>query len=69
VSLRTAAPRPDNRTYGFIQGGGVASALLFGLLYVSDRYQAFRGSRERSTASTAAGAGDRSEDDESGTGR
>jgi len=29
VALRETAPRPDNRTYGFIQGAGVASLLAF----------------------------------------
>jgi hypothetical protein len=66
VSLRTAAPRPDNRTYGFIRGGGVASALLFGLLYVSDRCGGWR--RARSTVTGSEEPPETAEDD-SHTGR
>lgn len=39
ASLRTTAPRPGNRTYGFIKGAGVASMLLFGLIYLTDQWQ------------------------------
>lgn len=42
VTLRTAAPRPDNDTYGFITGGGVASMLLFGIVYLTDRWRWWR---------------------------
>ena len=35
VSLRVAAPRPENRTYGFIKGAGVASMLAFVMVWLS----------------------------------
>lgn len=54
VSLRTVAPRPENATYGFIQGSGVASAVLFGIIYLHDRWYAQRvQSRTSSPATTA----------------
>lgn len=34
VALRTSVPRPGFNTYGFIQGAGVASLLLFGTVYI-----------------------------------
>lgn len=37
VTLRTVAPRPGFNTYGFIDGNGVASALLFFAVYVGLR--------------------------------
>lgn len=37
VALRTAGVRPENDTYGFLQGGGVASLLLFVVVYANDR--------------------------------
>ena len=40
VTLRAGTPRPGFNTYGFIQGAGVASALLFGLIYAVDRSRA-----------------------------
>jgi len=39
VALRTTAPRPGYNTYGFVQGAGVASMLLFGLIYITDRWK------------------------------
>lgn len=35
VAFRTVAPRPGLNTYGFIQGYGVASALLLGTIVLS----------------------------------
>lgn len=68
VALRTAVPRPDNNTYGFLQGSGVASALLFGVVYANDR---LGGPGERSPEPTGAARGDRPEDsqDDSRAGR
>lgn len=43
VALRTAVPVPGHNTYGFIDGAGVASALLFGLIYAGERWRAGRG--------------------------
>ena len=40
VTLRTSVPRGGFNTYGFIQGVGVASALLFATVYVGDRVRA-----------------------------
>ncbi|WP_336000337.1 metal-dependent hydrolase [Halorientalis halophila] len=37
VSLRTATPRPGHNTYGFVKGGGVASALAFLAVYLGLR--------------------------------
>ena len=37
VQLRTTAPRPGFNQYGFIQGAGVASALLFVTILVGNR--------------------------------
>jgi hypothetical protein len=37
VTLRTVAPKPGFNTYGFIQGTGIASALLFGTVLLGDR--------------------------------
>lgn len=34
VHIRTVAPVPSNRTYGFITGLGVANAILFVIIYV-----------------------------------
>jgi hypothetical protein len=33
VTLRMTAPRPGYNTYGFLQGYGIASALLFGSIF------------------------------------
>lgn len=57
VALRTVAPRPGNNTYGFLSGGGVASMLLFGLVYVSDRWNWMGGASSR-TPTTGAGSTD-----------
>ena len=48
VALRTTAPRPGYNTYGFVKGAGVASMLLFGLIYVTDRWKARSGTRTSS---------------------
>lgn len=55
VTLRTAAPRPDNVTYGFINGGGVASMLLFGVVYLSDRWHCWRRPPSRASKTAALG--------------
>lgn len=63
VSLRTSAPRPTNNTYGFIQGGGVASMLLFGIVYISERWYGRSGPPTRtSPTTTAAGTKDHTEE-------
>lgn len=51
ASLRTVAPRPENNTYGFIQGAGVASMVLFVIVYSSDRWHA-RGVQPSASAPT-----------------
>jgi len=53
VSLRTVAPRPENNTYGFIQGTGVAGMLLFGTVYLCDQRRARNPRQDVSTAATA----------------
>lgn len=42
VTLRTTAPRPGFNTYGFITGVGVASLLLFGVVYAGLRLETSR---------------------------
>lgn len=37
VTLHTTQPRPGHNTYGFITGNGVASALLFAIIYAGRR--------------------------------
>lgn len=53
VALRTASVRPENFTYGFIQGGGVASMLLFAVVYAGDRLRGQRDGRETTPAATS----------------
>jgi hypothetical protein len=48
VGLRTTAPRPGYNSYGFIQGTGVASLLLFVLIYVTDHWGGRADARPRS---------------------
>lgn len=38
VALRVGSPRPGHNTYGFIQGAGVASTLLFITVFLGIRY-------------------------------
>lgn len=40
VHMRMVAPRPGHNTYGFIQGFGVANALLFFTVYLGREWQA-----------------------------
>lgn len=61
VALRTAAPRPDSNRYGFITGEGVASMLLFGIVYASDRWHMWR-RPSSGTTSTGSRAPRRSDD-------
>lgn len=42
VTLRTVAPRPGHNTYGFVEGSGVASALLFATVYLGRHGSALR---------------------------
>jgi hypothetical protein len=37
VAIRTGAPDPENRTYGFITGAGVASMLAFATVYLGSK--------------------------------
>lgn len=48
VALRTTAPQPGTNTYGFIQGGGVTSMLLFGIIFARDRWLNWRAARSHS---------------------
>lgn len=41
VALRTAPPRPGFNTYGFVNGFGVLSALLFGTIVAGRRHSPF----------------------------
>lgn len=69
VALRTSVPRPGNRTYGFIQGAGIASMLLFGLVFASDRWRRWRGSLHRTSSAVSTGQDQTNEPTASESGR
>lgn len=64
VALRTTAPRPGYNTYGFVKGAGVASMLLFGLIYVTDRWDEWAETSTTSSRPDARGSSGGSPDDE-----
>lgn len=45
VVLRTTTPQQGTSTYGFINGGGVASMFLFGIIYGGNRWRIWREDR------------------------
>jgi len=64
VALRTGTPRPGYNSYGFVQGAGVASALLFWVVYVGDRVRLVRQSdREGSSFYDSTLSGEESNDE------
>jgi len=54
ATVQTTAPQAGNNTYGFITGAGVASLLLFGLVYLTDRWDSMGGQSRQQIASSSA---------------
>jgi hypothetical protein len=50
VDLRASTPQPTNNTYGFIRGEGVASMMLFGIVYLNDWWRRRRRTQSSTTA-------------------